>query len=295
MNNFRTLLLREWLQYKWVWTGIIGVCLALMAAAVSVSTIDEVDLLTPEPILLIGAGITLVLVMTVVLMATAWQLLLLPRRDQQDRSIEFWASLPGSDSASIAAPLVAHGLLMPLGALVVALAAGLPIGLWLAARELGWAVVDQIGWGPLLQAWGWLSLRLMAGLVLAALWLSPLMLLAMAATAWLRLWGAALVISVGTVFVNLYQVQAVKQLIGAQLLGVRTAFISSVPKGSVNFNDEDGFPLAQFFEALVQVPQWVRQDVINALGDAAQPQFIGGLVVAALCFGLLVLQRRRSL
>lgn len=294
MNNFRMLLLREWLQYKWVWSGIVGVCLLLMAAAVSVSTVDEVDLSTPEPILMIGAGITLVLVMMVVLMAASWQLMLLPRRDQQDRSIEFWASLPGSDSASIAAPLLAHGLLMPLGALLVALVVGLPMGVWLAARELGWVSVQQIAWGPLMSAWTWLAIRLVVGGVLASLWLAPIVLFVMAATAWLRVWGAALVLVALTVFVNVYDLNAVKALIETQMDGVRTAFVAGVPAGS--FPQEEGeFPLAQFFEALTQLPAWAREDIGNALRHLVHPQFLAGLAIAAACFWLLVLQRRRSL
>ncbi|UXH77981.1 hypothetical protein [Roseateles amylovorans] len=295
MTIFKTLLLREWLQYKWVWCGLVGACLLLMGLAVSVSTMNEVDLPTPEPIMLIVAGVTLGVVMTVVILAAAWQLMLVPRRDQQDRSIEYWASLPGSHASSLLAPIVAHGVLMPIGALVAAIVIGAPLGVWMAVRELGAEALQQMQWSPLILAWAWMSMRLLLGMVLAALWLAPIMLFLMAAAAWLRIWGAALVVVVLQIFTRLYDITLFKSVMAAQLDGVRIAFAASSQGTTIHASDDQPFAMEQFYEVLFKIPQWAPADMVHALQHAAGVQFIGGLIFAGLCFWLLVLQRKRSL
>ncbi|MFS9605847.1 hypothetical protein, partial [Klebsiella pneumoniae] len=54
----------------------------------------------------------------VCLLVALFQLPGLARRDMQDRSIEFWLSLPGRSSESVAATVLAHGWLAPLGGAV---------------------------------------------------------------------------------------------------------------------------------------------------------------------------------
>ncbi len=295
MTIFKTLLLREWLQYKWVWCGLVLTCLVLMGLAVSVSTMNEVDLPTPEPIMLIVAAITMGVVMTVVILAAGWQLMLVPRRDQQDRSIEYWASLPGSHAASLAAPIVAHGVLMPIGALLASLAVGGPLGVWMAVRELGPEALQQMQWAPLVQAWLWISARLVVGMLLAALWLAPIMLFLMAAAAWLRIWGAVLVVVLLQIFTRLYDITVLKSWMFDQLVGVRQAFVASSTGSTIHFSDENPFTMEQFYDALFRIPRWAPADMLEALRHTANLQFVSGLVLAGFCFWLLVLQRKRSL
>ena len=42
------------------------------------------------------------------------------------------------------------------------------------------------------------------------------------------------------------------------------------------------------------VLSWAARDATEALAQTASPHFIGGLVVAAICFALLVLHRRNA-
>ncbi|SEL79170.1 hypothetical protein SAMN05216359_11729 [Roseateles sp. YR242] len=293
MKTFNTLLLREWMQYRWGWMAIILIPIVVLLALVPFSQVSGLDALTPEPVALISAALTMGLVMALTLASTFYQLMSMPRRDQQDRSIEFWKSLPGSDSQSLAAPLLAHGVLLPLCALVLAMAGGAVVGVAMTFKELGLDGLRQMQWLGVGHAALWLLARLTLGLVLALLWLSPFVLALMAAGAWLKRWGAPLLMFGVGGLIKLYDGKGAMTVLVRQFEGARISIVSGAP-GLASFPEgTHDFPIEELYEALYRFPDWAPQDMLLGLQSAAAPQFVGGLLVAAACFGLMVWQRRR--
>ena len=74
----------------------------------------------------------------------------LARRDRQDRSIEFWLSLPTSHTASVAAPVLMHLVVVPLLALLIGAAFSYAIGLALIWKVFGAAQALALPWGELI-------------------------------------------------------------------------------------------------------------------------------------------------
>ncbi|MBO9686773.1 hypothetical protein [Roseateles chitosanitabidus] len=299
MKLFNTLLLREWLQYRRSWIGLtLGPVLVLLAL-VPISQVEGLNVLSPEPVALVSMALTLGLVLALVLATCGYMLMSLARRDSQDRSIEFWASLPGSHGASVAAPLLAHGLLVPIVAIVVAVAGGLLVGAAMSVRELGFASLQQMQWAAVFEAAIWLVIRLGVGLALAVLWFSPIALALMAASAWVKRWGAPLLVIAVSAFLKIYKGEPaavfVSETLRAQMAGVGRSVIFAGQSLVFQTNDESHFSLDRFYEMLYGFPGGAREDLISAIQLAMQPRFFVGLAVAGLCFWLLVLQRRRNL
>lgn len=294
MTLFNTLLLREWIQYRWGWLCIVVIPLVLLLALVPFSQVAGVETMAPEPIALISAGLALGLIMAVAFATSVYQLLNLPRRDQQDRSIEFWKSLPGTDTQSVAAPMLAHALLMPLAVLVLASLGSAVVGVAMAYKELGAEGLRQMQWAGLGPAVLWAVARLAVGMSLAMLWLSPMVLAMMAASAWLKRWGPPLLVFVVGALLKLYEPLGLQQVLGRQVQGAAGAFFASA-SGLPDMPDESkALPIEVVYDVIYRVPTWAPHDMLQALRATWHPQFIGGVLLAVVCFGLIVLQRRRA-
>jgi ABC-2 type transport system permease protein len=215
-----------------------------------------------------------------------------PRRDHPDRSVEFWMSLPTSPSASLGAPMLVHLLVVPATALLVGLLGGLLVSAVTVTRVSGLAAWFDLPWMALLPALLAMFGRVLVGLPLATLWLLPMVMLVMLATALLRRWGIpllAIVLGMGnlildkaygiTFFSDIFR-ELVTQAGRALVLGGDTDFRVSGPEDVAS--------------ALQSVPGWAMNDLGHALANLASPTLLGGLVFAALCFALLVQWRRRS-
>lgn len=299
MTLFNTLLLREWLQYKRAWLGLVLGPVLVMLVMVPFSQVEGLDAVAPEPVAVIAGLLTVGLVLALALSVAGYQLMGVARRDQQDRSVEFWASLPGSHGASLAAPVLAHGLLMPLGALVTAVVGGAVIGVAMAVKEIGTSALQHMQWAGLFELSLWLTIRVGIGMVLAALWLSPIVLALMAASAWLKRWGAPLLIIAVAAFLKLYRGEyaaaVVTEVLKRQIEGVGRSLFYSGRHLALEASEEGRLKMEVFFELMYRFPRAARADLADALQHMMQPQFFVGLAVAGFCFWLLVLQRKRNL
>ena len=197
-SRFNTLLLREWMQHKRGWLITMLLPPAIFLALLPIGQVEGMSEHLPLGVAMLGLLISTAAVFGISYAAALFQLPGLARRDQQDRSIEFWLSLPASHSESIGATVLAHALLVPLAAALVGFACGglIASGLVIKTNGLaGWADV------PWLSAIGLaipVLLRGLLGIVLMSLWLAPLILIVMAASAWLKRWGVPAVgIAVG--------------------------------------------------------------------------------------------------
>lgn len=302
-SRFTTLLQREWLQHRVAWgitiaAPLLITVLVLVIGEVHLSVSDDVHIDVGQlPALALGgmaivgcALLTFVLAWMSVLIQTPG----LARRDQQDRSIEFWLSLPVGHGAAVGAPLLAHLLLFPLAALGIGLLGGHLLSLLLVVRFFGLGEWLAMPWGVLLLATTAQVVRVAAGLVLATLWLAPLIGLVMVASAWLKRWGLPALVGTlvvaGNLLDKLYGNTVVWDLGQRLLIGAGQAFVN--PQGkSVGLNFRPGSDPVQM---LADYPGRMVADLGRALADLADPLLLGGLVVAAGCYALLMLRRRRG-
>ncbi|MBA4176404.1 MAG: hypothetical protein C0505_07570 [Leptothrix sp. (in: Bacteria)] len=297
MNKMLPLMQREWLQHRFGWMLMVVVPLAIALLllsfgqlAIGPDTAEKVGDRLP-PLLAIaaiagsGAAIFLIAgVSSLIIIAGV------ARRDHGDRSIEFWLSLPTTHSASLAAPLIVHLLLVPALALLAGLAGGLLVSLVLVTRVVGVGAWFTLPWGDLLPAVLAIAARLMAGLPLAVLWLSPLILLVVLVSAWFRRW-AWVIIGAGLGLGG----HLLDRVFGQPLLSeVTLGLIRQAGKALVNAGERIQVGPNEGTEVLRQLPGWALHDFGLALRELPSPLLAGGLLFAAGCFALFVAWRQRG-
>jgi len=302
MNRFKTLMLREWMQHQRGWLILVAlpiliVLVAGIAGHAQVNFADHEDEV-PTP-LVVALGVTVGIAALTFVLAWGAALLQSPglaRRDIQDRSVEFWLSLPVGHAQSLGAMLLMHLLVLPWAALGVGLAAGLLVSLPLVAKVFGIGAWFALPWVTALAAVVALALRLTLGLLLATLWLSPLILGTMAASAWLKRWGvpavAGVVVVGGTLLDRIYGNPIVWEVLRSLGSHASRALIAAErdkgPKGLVIESAD------QIDGVLAVAPHWLLIDAGHALAALASPTFVAALAAGALGFALLVLRRQRG-
>lgn len=296
MSPFKTLLQREWLQHRKGWFWLLGMPVALAIGAPLLPGTVELDGTPPTPVALFG--ITVVMVTAIVFMI-AWLAMLfqapgLARRDYQDRSVEFWMSLPVSHSASVAAPLVMHLLMLPLAGAVVGFLAGPVVAALVVSRIDGAGALASLPWATLLAGGLAALARLLLGVVLATLWLSPVVLVLMTASAWLKRWGVPAVIGVfgvgGAVLQKVYGITVVGETLARIGHQAARALVDASRDGGAVKWDEHTDVLA----AIHDLPRESLHDAGLAIANLADPLFLGVLAVSAACFAALVLRRKHA-
>ena len=285
MNTFKTLLLREWMQHHLGWLLLV---LIPLAATLLLLPVGQVQVDANEGVNLVASGA--IGFYTLFVSGLAWLALSLQasglaRRDTQDRSIEFWRSLPVSDSLSIAATLLTHLLLFPLAAMALAALSSVLISAVVILKVFGmagWAALDL----PSLLALAAAGLpRLLLGSVLASLWAAAILLPLMAASAWLKRWGVPVVAAaVGLGGLVLREAYGQPWLLD----GVGELF-QRFGAALVPFTDG---PVEKFENGIE--PAWFWSDLVWQLQALASPLFVVALALVAGGFALLVLRRQRG-
>ena len=306
MNRFLTLIQREWLQHRTGWLVLMAAPTALMALMTlfegrglrlridgETASLPPLDQL---PLVLQTLGWTFATVMlslVLVVLAVLAQLPGLARRDVQDRSIEFWLSLPTGHAQSLGATLLMHLLLLPALALSAALLGAQLVAMLSIVSSQGVSAWLMQPWWQLLPTLLVVAARIWLGLLLAVAWLSPLLLLTLAASAWLKRWAIP-VVSAGLLLgVHWLDPQLPVPLVmpalarllneaGAALLASR-AFVDVHAAGPSD--------LAELVPALSGL---LMRDALSLLSHAATPAFALALLLGAAGFGLLVLRRQRA-
>lgn len=296
-TRMQTLMLREWMQHGRGWIILMTILPAIFLVALPFGSVDLPEAMTSKvPLALVAlcVWVTMLTVATVSWLASAFQLPGLARRDQQDRSIEFWLSLPASHSESIAALLLMHAVLVPMVALVVGAAIGLVLVLPAMMLKVGGlAALMSVPWAQVLLLTAVLLLRLLPGVLLAVLWAAPLMLALMAASAWLKRWGVPAVLGVtligGGLLRKVYGITWPTDLLAHYVQQAKLALVAQ-PQAL-----QQMAPGQDKLQALLQsgdLVAWVMSDLGVALQALLSWQFALGLAVSAAMFGLLVLRRR---
>ncbi len=296
MNRFNSLLHREWMQHHRGWLILMALPFVLLLGIglfgdIRINAKDHTG--TPGALEIAVACIAGLAALT---FAVSWGAALLQapglaRRDAQDRSIEFWLSLPTSHLQSLSATLLTHLVLVPWAALAAGLVGGAVASLLLVSKAVSLEAWFGLPWQVIAPATSAIVLRLALGVLLATLWLSPLILGIMAASAWLKRWGVPMVVGVlavgGLVLDKFYGILAVWDALG--FIGERAsqAFISLDGGHQVENAEQLGAMLAE-------LPSLLAQDAGLALAQLASPGFMAVLAVGAAAFVLLVLRRRHG-
>ncbi|PTT92176.1 hypothetical protein DBR42_02460 [Pelomonas sp. HMWF004] len=285
-THLPTLLLREWMQHKRGWLIAAFAPLLLALAALPFGKIEGLPLEYAQLIALVTLLLSATAGYGLCLLIALFQLPGLARRDVQDRSVEFWLSLPGRPSESVAATVLAHGWLAPLGGALAGVLLGLPIAATLLTAEAGMGSMLSVNWSAVVSNALPVLLRGIAGTVLLTLWLLPMILVLMAASAWLKRLGVPVVL-VGS---------AVAVAVLHQAYG-----ISWPLEALTNWNHSVNHSLVSDAPSLVQAMQkqtdlwaWAGQDLRSALADMASLRFVGWMALAAAGFAAVVAKRERG-
>lgn len=306
MSRFRTLMQREWMQHQRGWLilmctpPLLLLLVVLFAFQVdsplAIAVLKGPEFPHPTPMALM-LGVTLVGMLlgpTITGIAVFIQSSGLARRDQQDRSIEFWLSLPVSHASSIAAPVLVHAVVIPLLALGIGWAFSQVTGLVMVHGLGGIASALELPWGAVAASSLALLLRGLLGVLLASAWLMPFFLLTLVASAWLKRWGVTVLLtSLGfgnSLLERFYGVTWIGDAARALLAGATRSFIYWQPAiWNVGADPSD------LENAWRMTPSWLAEDGWHALLNLWQPWFGFAAGLSAACFALLVLHRRRAM
>ena len=284
-KHLPTLLLREWMQHKRGWLIAMLAPALLFMAMLPIGDVQGMPQGQPELLTLATLLLAGIVTWGICLLVAVFQLPGLARRDVQDRSIEFWLSLPGGHGESLLATLLAHGWLAPLAGLAVGTLLGFPIVVLLVGLKVSWGALGDVAWSQVLAVLPPLWLRAALGTLLTLVWMAPLVLVLMAASAWLKRIGVPLVLGGG----------GVAMLIMNKVYGIEwpseqmAAWTAQLNKSMVT--EPNGLSGAMGGYASPWV--WAGQDALAGLSSLVSLQALGWAAIAGVAFWLLVLKRSR--
>lgn len=291
-NHIPTLLLREWMQHKRGWLIAAFAPPILFLAMLPFGQVKGLPTEYAEQIALAILMISACAVFGICLLVALFQLPGLARRDAQDRSIEFWLSLPGRPSESVAATVLAHAWLAPLGGALVGILFGLPIAASVLTAKGGLGLVTSVNWGNVITGAAPLLLRGLVGTVPMVLWLAPVIFTLMAASAWLKRLGVPVVLVGGGVAVlvldKAYDIDWPLRVLGDLNARINHALFHD-PKLLAE-------SLKTAYEQGTDINLWglAMHDLGQTLAGLASMEFIGWMAVAAAGFALVVIKRGRG-
>lgn len=295
MSRFKTLLLREWLQHKFAWSLMVLIPLALGLMLTGVGEVQLEDTPPAElPLLVTLATVagTAISLGGIAAIAALISITGLARRDHADRSHEFWLSLPIDHGSAYAAPLLVHLLIVPVAAMAIGWLAGLALSMVLTSRIAGFDAWLSLPWGTIIAGTLSVIARIAAGLPLALLWLSPLILVVVLLCAWFRRWGlvifAVALLAAALAATQVFGSPWPAETVAALVRQAGLALVTPDSGGVVVRSGEDAVA------ALSMAPAWAAQNFGLALTRLASPLLLGGLIVAAGCFVALMDWRRRG-
>jgi len=248
----------------------------------------------PAPIMI---GVTMAVTALTFLVTCLVVLLQAPgmaRRDQQDRSIEFWVSLPTPHSQSIGATVLMQLVLVPLLGLGIGFLASQVVGFLAVTIVTGPAGLLAVPWSAVLAGGLLALLRVAFGVLLASLWWMPVVLLAMVASAWLKRWGVPALIAATVaghvVLAKFYGITLIGDTLTTLWINTWQSLIHGDPSSGV----EHRFKAAMEGGDWPLTPQFLAHDALAAVTNLAQPLMVFALLTSAACFALLVLRRSRA-
>ena len=151
----------------------------------------------------------------------------------------------------------------------------------------------QMPWGLLLPSLLLGLVRLWLGLLLAVLWMAPVLLLTMAASAWLQRWAVPVVTAASLLGVYWLDARLPQPLVGPAFsrMGTEAGYALLAPD---LFDGPNRVAQGDLLSAAHSLPTALWQDTLRVIDSAMSPAFLAALAGGALGFALLVLRRRRA-
>lgn len=184
-NTLLTLLRREFWEHRYLWrVPLVFVGLLLLLAAFVHADADEMPYRVQAVLSTLLQFLLATVLFLIVVAVLAYYTLDCLHAERKDRSILFWKSLPVSDGLTVASKFLVALLVVPLGALALALLGHLLFSAILAVRA-------AFGSLPLAPAWDTLEwLRnvalMLVLLLLAMLWYAPVIAASLLVSGWAR-------------------------------------------------------------------------------------------------------------
>lgn len=290
-SRFVWLLRREWMQHRVGWLGLAAAPLVITLLLLPFAEVRG-DLQMPRGNTAAAVGLFAYLNVALLLIgaSAAFQAASTARRDQQDRSVEFWMSLPVGPVQGVGATVLMHLLVMPVLLVALSFVAGQLVALGTVARFGQAGLAQDVSLFATTSWWafgGMLLVRCVLGLVMAALWLSPLLLAVMAASVWLKRWGVpvvGLVAFLGSWL--LWKLTGVSLASDAVSTWVREAGQALLPVSATG---------ADTGTSVRDIGAWTLpwDMTVSMLRSAASPYLAAGLLIATAFFFVLVWRRVR--
>ncbi|WP_348943711.1 hypothetical protein ABHF33_09340 [Chitinibacter sp. FCG-7] len=276
MQQFKTLMLREWMQHRrsWLilglWTPVIAwALLYLVLFYQGLPQFNDAAMADTAKIASFGINAQSGFVFYLALIGVLLTIPGLPHRDKDDKSLAFWRSLPLDDRAAVIAPMLMNGLLLPLMAIVSAIVLNflLSAPLWIASANA--ELVKNM------------MLALLGGSLqglLTLLWFSPLVLLLALGNSVIRRWGMAIV------------------LIGGVLFETALMRLSNYATGSnfvdIYFSGLFGIMTRVDFLGFLHANANLPEQISMLTRFIANPQFAAAIIVSAICLTVLIWRRK---
>jgi ABC-2 type transport system permease protein len=276
MQQFKTLLLREWMQHRRSWL-ILGlwspvVVWALVYLVLLNGGIPQLnDAEQPYTIKIASMVINMQssFVFFLALIGVLLTIPGLPYRDKDDKSLAFWRSLPIDERAAVVAPALMNGLLLPLMAIVSAIALNLLLSAPLWVENLNAELAKNLALtfvGASLQS------------LLTLLWFSPLVLLLALGNSVIRRWGMALVL-IGGLLLQILLIQQTNHAPASKFVDIYFSGLFGVMEHQLlDFLGAGNINLPEQMTTLTRF--------------VANPAFAIALTVSALCLAALICRRK---
>lgn len=288
-TRFKTLMLREWLQNRWTWLIAIAALPVLVLVTLPFGGVNLGNKqVPPGAVMLLPLAVAPLTCITIAWLTTLFMASGLARRDWQDRSIEFWLSLPSTHAEHIGAQYLMHAVAFPLMALVLGLAAGaliVPVALLKLGLGLG-----GLPWADVLSALVVPALLAVPAIVVGALWMAPIVLTVMATSVWLKRLALPILAVIAVFLANLPATAATVSAF-AKDYAIRVGYLFEGIVGvlmsraqlTMGPADSDGIRLTDASGYLSEMAR-----------DMASLPFALGITVALIASAAIVLKRRRG-
>ncbi|WP_297577345.1 hypothetical protein [uncultured Deefgea sp.] len=276
MQQFKTLMLREWLQQRrsWLllglWTPVIAwALLYIVLIYQGMPQFNSATISDAAKVANFGISTQSSMVLYIALIGVLLTIPGLPYRDKDDKSLSFWRSLPINEANAVIVPVLMNALLLPLLAIVLAIGLNLLLSapLWIPH----WTALMGAN---LLLAFVGFSLQAL----LALLWFLPLVLLLALGNSTVRRWGIVIVL------IGAFMAQS---LLGSlSNYAPASRFVDIYFSGL--FGVMDQIDLGRFLSASSNLSAQVG----NLLRFAINPPFIITLLISGLCLTALIWRRK---
>ncbi|QLI81308.1 hypothetical protein HZU75_07095 [Chitinibacter fontanus] len=276
MQQFKTLMLREWMQHRrsWLilglWSPVIVWALVYLVLLTQGTPQFSDNIATNSSKIaawVISAQTSFVLYFS--LIGVLFTVPGLPYRDKDDKSLAFWRSLPINERAAVGAPILMHGIVLPLLAITAAIGLNVLLSapMWITHLSAGQLGVLLAGvFGTILQG------------LLSLIWLLPLVLLLALGNSAVRRWGMVLVI-IGAAVAQSYLSKMLPSLAASRFV-------------EVYFSGLFGIISHVDFLNLMASPGQAAEQFSFVSSFALNLPFVINLAVSALCIGALIWRRQ---